>query len=118
VLSVKSQNGCGLSTARSVTVAINCTSGLEEMPSPVVQPAIAYPNPTDGVFVLKYFSANTTDYKFIITDMNGRAVRTESQKANPGMNTRTFDLGNLAQGIYFVKLISTDRTESLKILVE
>ncbi len=116
-ISVRSQNGCGISGARSTNVNMNCTGGIENLPS-IIPAAIAYPNPTDGSFTLKYYSQSATEYKFTITDMNGRIIRTENQQSAPGVNYHPFNLGNLSQGIYFVRLTSTNKNEIVKLMVE
>lgn len=76
---------------------------------------IVYPNPTTDNTTLEFNDLNS-DAKVIITDIKGRIVNnfsiTTSQK------TLNINRNNLSSGIYYIKVVSNNRTLSKKLIIK
>lgn len=65
-----------------------------------------FPNPTNGQFNLT-FSSNSIENNIIkLYDLLGQVVLTKDVSQLTGMNTVSFDISNLSQGIYMIQLIT------------
>ncbi len=84
----------------------DCTLGSRKQE---FQSIVAYPNPTDGRFMLQ----GITDQSIIrLRDVTGRLV-----DHKVGKNGQDFDLGNYPAGIYFLEIMGSNRTlNGLKIV--
>ncbi len=71
-----------------------------------------YPNPNNGVCTIESVHSN---YSLEVRDNSGKLVLTKYANQE-GFNQ--IDLGNIASGIYFIKLISEEETSVHKIIVE
>ncbi len=66
------------------------------------------PVPTKGQAVIQFFSNFNGTANFVITDVNGRVLSMQNIEVAEGTNEHGFDLGQYADGVYFVSLISGD----------
>jgi len=71
-------------------------------------PISIYPNPTSGVITINIMDIQSIE----IIDINGKVV----YQANT--NKRVIDINNQPQGVYFVKVTTTNGIETIKILKE
>lgn len=69
-----------------------------------------YPNPSTD-----HFSLNTEAQKIDIFNINGQKVKSFSGRF--GMNHK-FQISDLAKGIYFIKVMSDDRVDAIKLIKE
>jgi hypothetical protein len=77
----------------------------------------AYPNPTNGTVNINFELNNTANVQLLIYDGVGRIVATLlNNSVSPGKQTYTYDLSNLAPGIYVCKLITDDQFEVTSIV--
>jgi len=70
-----------------------------------------FPNPAQKEINIQYTLPKRTDVKISIYDVTGRLVKNivnENQKH--GTYSKSFDITNLSQGIYFIKLNTSDKS--------
>ena len=60
------------------------------------------PNPTIDVANLSFESASSEILEFVLTDGNGRVVKNQTYNSVKGRNLLTFDMKDLASGIYYI----------------
>ncbi|TDE49082.1 endonuclease/exonuclease/phosphatase family protein [Flavobacterium sp. GT3P67] len=75
----------------------------------------AYPNPSNGLITL--VSSENASTQIIVSDLAGREIFNKAidLKAN---NQNTIDLAASSNGIYFIKVISQEKTQTIKIIKE
>lgn len=95
-VTVRDQNGCSR-TSNKVTVA-DSTDKL----------IFIYPNPSTGVFQVRYFSSGNTDYSVNVYDSKGRRVWRKTYPVSARYQQMLVDLGNGAQGVYKVEVRGKD----------
>ncbi len=66
-----------------------------------------YPNPTNGTINIE----GNSDSEVLITDITGKIVFS-------GVNITTVDLSNQNKGVYLIKIISRDKVETHKIILQ
>ena len=76
-----------------------------------------YPNPFDKEIAVQYYMNNPAKVELRISDMNGKAIYTQTENATQSglYNTRA-DISNLAAGTYVVSVISGSKTYSKRIV--
>lgn len=96
------------SSATTVTTNItNCTTGISSNLSSSV--VLVYPNPAhDNVFVSLTENINS----IAVVDVIGQTVVAE-QKVNNAHQIQNIDIDNLAYGIYFIKVTTTDNQQKI-----
>lgn len=74
-----------------------------------------YPNPVNGSqkMTLKYTSNNNESGKLAVMDVHGKVVLQKDVELTDGLNSFYFDVDNLVNGIYFVK-IESDKGQANK----
>lgn len=78
-----------------------------------------FPNPTTGSISVEYLSSNTGNVQFIVYDLMGKAVFTQSEKAAQGMSgTYKFNMPNLPSGIYMLEARNGDDVSQKKFVIE
>lgn len=81
----------------------------------VAEDISVFPNPNDGRFTLQITGA-TKDLTFKIVDVQGRVLR-EWQEPNPTTNyTKSINIEDFAQGIYFLQIQTNDGVDVVRIL--
>jgi hypothetical protein len=111
--------GWGLNSSLTVFPVFACPSavGVEEIVNPTTQ-TIFFPNPANDKLLISLADDNKSiSAKTIIKDAYGRIIKQESFniEINKTINLSTSDLAN---GIYFVELITDKKTEVKKIIVK
>ena len=72
-----------------------------------------FPNPSNGVFVLKYSFKNEDKASFNIVTSRGKIVDLEPINTN---GLYTFDISNFYPGIYFIQIIEGDKVTRVKLV--
>jgi hypothetical protein len=67
-----------------------------------------YPNPATDQININVLSDRSTDYRFSIIDATGRQVETTIYAPSSIGAVHTMDVSNLASGMYFITVQSTD----------
>src|SRR5690606_901138 len=106
-----SANGNYIFTKESVG-----TVGLEEELS---QKTIlnVYPNPAKDI-VNVIFNANTNTNQISIIDITGKEVVKQQLNLGIGLNKTTVLLNNLNAGVYFLSIISENKIETQKLIIQ
>ncbi|MBA3664321.1 MAG: T9SS type A sorting domain-containing protein [Bacteroidetes bacterium] len=85
---------------------INPTNGLT-----------VYPNPTGGAFSVNYQTDEATSISVIIRNELGQTILKKEYGSRSSLS-ETFDLSNLAKGIYFLQVNTDEAVEVKKIVIE
>jgi hypothetical protein len=122
LLSVTSENGCGISAPRTKMIAINTAcreaSDLSNGETLIDLDATVYPNPTTGRVTIQFTSTNDSDYKLNVYDMMGRIVFKTDVAATEGLNQLDFDLSSLSKQVYLLRLENASGSRTIRLGVE
>lgn len=80
---------------------------------------IMYPNPVINNFLnIQFELEESSDVKFVVYDLNGSIINgmNLSQKFEKGKHQKVLDLGKLPKGVFIVKVITSDKTHTQKII--
>jgi uncharacterized repeat protein (TIGR03803 family) len=77
-----------------------------------------YPNPATKQFTLRLKNSNSKKAEIIITDALGAVAFKKSIVLQEAEQQINIDLGRKASGIYFLKVISEDGIQTLKVLMQ
>ncbi len=86
-------------------------TGTEEIQSDIR--SRVYPNPAEGRLYIQNPSSDRFSYN--IFNINGKLVASEQHIAGPGTD---INLSDLARGVYFIKLVTTEQTETHKVILK
>jgi len=77
-----------------------------------------YPNPSSGALRLRYLIHETRDLKLEMYSADGVLVKTlESSMHQTGKYEQTFDMSDLPDGLYFIRLQAGEQIETAKIIL-
>ena len=76
-----------------------------------------YPNPSHGKLFIDINGEENAEVSIYIMDLLGQVHIEESVVFNQGNSSRTFDLSQLANGLYIVKMLRGDQSYSHKITI-
>ncbi|SMO53858.1 Por secretion system C-terminal sorting domain-containing protein [Gracilimonas mengyeensis] len=77
-----------------------------------------YPNPFNPTTNISFSLPVSGDVKLEVFDINGRLISTiVNERMTSGTYSRTFDASNLASGIYFYRLRTSDYTQVKKMML-
>lgn len=77
---------------------------------------VLYPNPTDGILMVELPSPAGLDMSIEIVGLTGQ--RLFDKQAESGIAIQTIDASTLAQGLYFIQVISNGRVQSVNKFVK
>ncbi len=75
----------------------------------------AYPNPVSDKLNLAFESEAGSNYKITLTDVTGRTILDIKDKAEVEFTELTLPMPELSPGIYYLKIVSGDKTAGLTI---
>jgi photosystem II stability/assembly factor-like uncharacterized protein len=90
--------------------------GMEEIQTSVDHVSV-FPNPSSGIVYVEAVSAKSNSMTITISDIFGKTVREVNDVSFQNSKRYTFDLADLASGIYFVKTTSDLLNSTYKIQV-
>lgn len=64
----------------------------------------ASPNPTNDMTIISFFALENDAFDFVVTNAAGQIVHKRKVAVQSGINTLTFEAGNLAEGMYIYYL--------------
>lgn len=73
-----------------------------------------FPNPSDGLFTIRYDNDKNQDLNFEIFNMTGSLIQSQNWKTVIGSNLRPVDLSEMPGGVYLVRVSSPDGFVSIK----
>ncbi|MBA3662921.1 MAG: T9SS type A sorting domain-containing protein [Bacteroidetes bacterium] len=74
------------------------------------------PNPSQGIFVLKYMSIEKSSLQINISDIKGQIISRSNIPRVEGSYCKEIDLSRQAKGVYFIEII-TDKNRQVKRVV-
>jgi hypothetical protein len=106
------ENGCSASDTLIITVLddVSINGAMNDLNMKV------YPNPTDGRFNMVLSGYNGT-IQMDIVDIAGQIVHSEEITVN-GSLSRQFELNNLSNGVYYIKLSSKDGVKVMRLIIQ
>jgi hypothetical protein len=93
----------------------NSTVGTEEIV--LDQNLLVYPNPTSGAFDVIY-SGQEKELRLEVTNSLGQSVFAKEYDSAQSLSRESIDLSTQAKGIYFLEVVSGERREVRKIIVQ
>ena len=100
-------NGC--SNSATITQSVSACTGLNNNVASTIG-TVVYPNPNTGLFTIELNNGSVKTIE--VMDLTGRIVLT-----NTSSNDKIdFNISNLANGVYFVKVQSNNSVEVIKIV--
>ena len=76
-----------------------------------------YPNPAQSRATVRYALPERQEVSLTLYDVLGRQVRTLVRGEQAGRHKRRVDVGNLASGVYFLRLRTEGQTRTQKLTV-
>jgi hypothetical protein len=92
--------------------------GIEEHANSVILKSSLYPNPARNAATLAVEMRDNSEITIGISNITGQLVKSENTKATAGKNEFTFDVSDLAAGIYVVSVKTNSGTIGKKLIVE
>ncbi len=82
-----------------------------------IQDIKLYPNPATDQVTLSFKSEVSMEIPIQIMDANGRVVTTQSNRSTPGKNKVNFDVSNLPNGNYMVRITTKTFSNTQRLVV-
>jgi hypothetical protein len=114
-ITAKATNACGTSGKATLGITVSCRNALGEN---AAGSAGIFPNPAHGKVTVKFTGIAAEKIRLQLTGITGQVLLSEELTAEEGVNYHELDLANFAAGIYMVHLVSEERKEVLKVIVE
>ena len=121
-VTVQANNGCGSSTILALPVSLSGCIASSIAKGVVAEDEKAfttgmdvYPNPTVGPTVID-IKGEKGSYTLSVTDASGRTVYVN--KVNYNGNKINADFGNLAKGIYFLKVFNSSYKKTIRLIIQ
>lgn len=99
----------------NIRVTDSCITSLGELS--IIKSLKVFPNPSTGLISVRVNDKMQSDARLTIRDMQGSIVLEENEVFTVN-NTAQFDLGQLAKGVYFMKLQNDDGFVIRKIVLQ
>lgn len=97
------------------TVTVQICIGMDELTEPQMT---LFPNPAGNELFFFLDDVRPGDLQVVLTDMTGKAIRTEKYFCNSNVFEAKMNLNDIAPGVYFVSLLSETTMLMSKILIE
>ncbi len=107
--------GCTSTVYDTLVGSVICTGIEEESMNNLFD---IYPNPSNGTCILTITNSNSKDLVISIIDILGKEVFRLSDKHNSTEYKKQIDLGDLAPGIYNVKLTTGNNFQTRKLIIQ
>ena len=107
VVTVQDENGC----EQVYNLTIQHNSGLNAVESNVL--VSVYPNPTIDNAILRV-EGLTEDATVVVTDQTGRMI--SSERLALGQTEMTINSASLAEGVYYIRIITSNSTRTEKLI--
>ena len=79
----------------------------------------AYPNPTNGITTVSFYSNQSAKYSFKVVDIIGKEIINENISASEGYNVKEINLENISKGLYLISIQTEgSRMQTLRLVVE
>ena len=108
---ITGSNGCS-NTAKD-TLTVNACVGIDELTNDIN--FSVYPNPTTGILTLNLTTTSDLKGMLFITSIDGKVVLNDVIEGN-GLISKSINIYDLANGIYYLKLETKDAIKTYKVL--
>ena len=118
-IGIRANSSCGNSgTATLAITPVGCRVAGSADVAAALRTEV-FPNPTTGTVNIRFNSENSDmQYVVNVTDLSGRVILSERNKASKGSNLHTLDLSGMAKGTYLVSLLTDNGKEVVRVTVE
>lgn len=76
------------------------------------------PNPAQGNTEIKFYSPSSAASKISLVDLQGKIIVSETTGTHRGVNTKTINLQNISNGIYFLNIENDGQAINKKLIVQ
>ncbi len=117
----KDAAGCTTVSGKITVAQISCTSTFSRQMPGVDNPfnpgehLTVYPNPVDSHFTLQFNNYKPGKTKIVITSESGIVIETREIIISASQNNTQFNMTSQSAGIYFVKVITSDVVNVIKV---
>jgi hypothetical protein len=95
-------NGCKASAISGIEVGACTSIESQTLAGAAIK---MYPNPTSAEFIVEINSLIKEGAEIMIFNSNGKLVKSEKINLNQGLNQVSYNLQNLARGIYLINIV-------------
>jgi hypothetical protein len=110
---VKSNNACGSSSNRALSVSISCRESFDAISSGLN----VFPNPAHGELTARYEAAEAGTIKLKLSDLSGKMILSKISEVTEGENNIAIDILQITPGIYFLELTNGENKKVVKVSV-
>ena len=110
--------GIGSNIAFNTLQQVTCPTTPLSIDEIKLLKAAVYPNPTNGIATISYNLENNSTIIMRVTNIQGQVIQENKMDKSSGLQTDTFDLNGLSNGIYFVSINSANVRYTAKIVKE
>ncbi len=98
---------------------LNCPPTTRfENPGALVDNIFVYPNPANELITIRFISNSETNVALRLVNLTGQILLSEDIKAVEGTNLHEIDLSTFTPGIYLIQLVSENRNDVIKIVID
>ena len=115
IITLTTTNECGTAT-ETFTVNVEGVNAIQDIDG--ITNFNLYPNPTTGKFLLTLEGEGIEDMNVTILNVLGQALAFQNLDFTSGYLNQEFDLTNLVNGVYLVRLQAGNQAEYHKIVIE
>lgn len=94
------------------TITTSCFDATSTIENTIADALTIFPNPTKGVFTLRFATIEIQDIEIQIVNSIGQQVYTNHLNKHIGLVNEKIDISSFSEGLYFVK-ITTDKGQSV-----
>ncbi len=76
----------------------------------------AFPVPTVDITQIQFTASDVMEYRFILTDINGRILNNEIFETAKGLNQESIDLSIYPSGVYYLSIIGGQVNKNVKLI--
>ncbi len=104
---------CGTETYTQTVTIVDVGIGEETLENSIS----IYPNPNDGHFTVTFLLNESKDVTVEMTDISGRVI-SATQYNNVNVVNQEMNSGDLADGVYFVRVITSEESVTKKVVIQ
>ena len=104
--------------ADTITKTVTVTATDVKEVNNAINQITVYPNPASENVIVSFDLLNTNDVQIDLIDITGKTIRaTNSMRFAAGMNEISLNTADITQGIYFVKVSTTELSKTTRLVI-
>lgn len=117
---VKAMNGAGLVSDSTVSDGVIYLIPTDIEQNLALNNLAIYPNPTSDKAIISIISSTNETINYTLLDVQGKLIEEKRLNITNGINTLEININQLqlSKGVYFIKLISSGKEITKKLIVE